>query len=86
MSAGAANWTPDPFATQVDRRDDGSLLLRPLGQLAPIPPRLIDYLERWAQVAPDRIFVARRSAGGSWREVSYSQMLARVRRRQRRFR
>ena len=45
MSALQATWTPDPFATQFDRRDDGSLILRPLGTLAATPPRLTDHLE-----------------------------------------
>jgi feruloyl-CoA synthase len=80
MSGGAADWIPDPFATQFERRDDGSLLLRPLGELAPYPERLIDFLEQWAEVAPDRILVARRDARGHWVEVSYAQMLRRVQR------
>src|SRR5688572_27231711 len=80
MNEPAASWTPDPFATQFDRRDDGSLILRPLGELAPVPPRLIDFLEHWARTAPDRVMVARRDAGGAWREVSYAQMLRRVQR------
>jgi feruloyl-CoA synthase len=80
MSALQANWTPDPFATQFDRREDGSLILRPLGTLAPTPPRLIDYLEQWALATPDRVLVARRVAGGDWREVTYAQMFQRVQR------
>jgi hypothetical protein len=80
MSAGAASWTPDPFATEFDRRDDGSLLLRPLGALERTPPRLIDFLEHWARAAPDRVLVARRDATGSWREVTYAEMLHRVQR------
>ena len=80
MSGLQASWTPDPFATQFDRRDDGSLILRPLGRLAPAPERLIDHLVHWAAAAPDRVLVARRAAGGDWREVNYAQMLHRVRR------
>lgn len=79
MNEGAASWTPDPFATGFDRREDGSLILRPLGTLAPTPPRLIDHLEYWARAAPDRVLVARRE-GGHWREVSYTQMMTRVQR------
>ena len=75
-----ASWTPDPFATQFERRDDGSLILRPLRQLPPYPLRLVDSLEHWARAAPDRVLVARRDAAGAWRHVSYAQMLARVRR------
>ena len=80
MNALAAGWTPDPFATQFDRRDDDSLILRPAGELAPTPSRLIDHLEHWAVAAPDRVLIARRIAGGDWREVSYAQMLRRVQR------
>src|SRR5690349_6414017 len=80
MNALRASWTPDPFATQFERRADGSLILRPLGTLAPAPARLIDYLEQWARMAPDRIMVARRGAEGRWIEVTYADMLRRVRR------
>jgi feruloyl-CoA synthase len=78
MNSGAANWTPDPFATQFERRDDGSLILKPLGELAPYPRRIVDSLELWARAAPDRVLVARRDAGGAWRHVSYAQMLAHI--------
>jgi feruloyl-CoA synthase len=80
MSAVAASWTPDPFATQFESRDDGSILLRPARELAPYPPRLIDSLEHWARAHPARVLVARRDANRSWRKVSYEQMLVRVRR------
>lgn len=80
MSAVAASWTPDPFATHFERRDDGSLILRPLGVLRPHPPRLTDSFEHWARTTPDRVLVARRDASGAWRQVSYGVMLARVQR------
>jgi feruloyl-CoA synthase len=80
MTQGAASWTPDPFATQFERRSDGSLILRPLGELSPYPRTLADHLESWARAAPDRVLVARRDSTGAWQHVSYSQMLARVQR------
>jgi feruloyl-CoA synthase len=80
MSAVATSWTPDPFATHFERRADGSLLLRPLGQLGAYPLRLVDSLEHWARAAPQRALVARRDPAGAWRQVSYGEMLARVRR------
>jgi feruloyl-CoA synthase len=80
MSAVAASWTPDPFATQFDRRDDGSLILRPMRELPALPRTLIESLSRWAMIAPERVLVARREADGAWREVTYGQMLERVRR------
>jgi len=80
MTAVAASWTPDPFATQFERRDDGSIILRPVRELGPYPLRLVDSLEHWAGVAPHRVLVARRDASGEWRSVTYAQMLADVQR------
>jgi len=80
MTADALNWTPDPFATDFERRADGSMLLTPRQQLASFPPRLMDYLEHWAHVAPDRILVARRDLDGNWRSLTYAQTLERVER------
>jgi len=80
MTQVAASWTSDPFSTQFERRADGSLILRPLGNLSPYPQTLANYLELWARAAPDRVLVARRDHTGAWRYVGYSQMLARVQR------
>jgi len=80
MNAVAASWTPDPFATQFESRDDGSIILRPVRELGPYPRRLVDSLEHWARAAPERVLVARRDASGSWRCVTYELMLARVQR------
>jgi feruloyl-CoA synthase len=79
-SVTSLNWTPDPFHTEVERHGDGSLLLKPAGALPRCPERLIDSLEYWAQVAPQRVLVGRRAAGGDWRTVTYQEMFTRVRR------
>jgi feruloyl-CoA synthase len=76
----ATNWTPDPFATQFERRADGALILRPRRELPAFSQRLVDSLEYWARVAPARVLVARRAGDGEWRTVSYEQMLARIKR------
>ena len=66
----------------LEQRPDGSIVLRSTEPLQPPARRLTDRLEHWAAVAPDRTFVARRAAGGdgTWRRISYAQMLDRVRR------
>lgn len=63
----------------MERRADGTLLLRPKAELAPYPRRVTDMLEHWAAKTPESIFVARRGADGAWQRVSYSQALERVR-------
>ncbi len=65
---------------EVERRVDGTLYLRPMEALSAFPERLMDSLEHWAKLAPQRVLVARRVAGGEWHTVTYQQMLARVRR------
>ncbi|MBM0106296.1 feruloyl-CoA synthase [Steroidobacter sp. S1-65] len=77
---GSLSWTPDPFRTEVERREDGTIYLRPSEALSAFPERLMDSLEHWASIAPDRVLVARRSAGGEWQTVTYRQMLNKVRR------
>ena len=62
----------------VETRADGSQIIRSTEALRCYPDRLTDSLLQWAQVAPDRAFVARRDEGGEWRRISYGQMLQRV--------
>jgi feruloyl-CoA synthase len=79
MTKDELHWVADPFRTRFERRTDGSVLLSPQGTLPEYPARLMDFLEHWAGVAPERIAVARRTVGGEWLRVSYSQMFDRVR-------
>jgi feruloyl-CoA synthase len=65
----------DP-AVIVDRRDDGTIYLRPKMALGDYPLRLTDRLHYWANAEPNRIFLAERDAGGLWRQISYAQLLA----------
>ncbi|MGP8123476.1 MAG: feruloyl-CoA synthase [Xanthobacteraceae bacterium] len=79
--------TPDPASAPlrpisfgrpdvtIDRRDDGTIYLRPKQSLDAYPERLTDKLIHWAKVAPDRVFMAERAAGGGWRELTYAQLL-----------
>ena len=48
--------------------------------LAPYPARLTDRLEDVAAAFPERVAVARRAGGGTWREIRYAELLQRVRR------
>jgi feruloyl-CoA synthase len=64
----------DPAVT-VDRRDDGTIYLRPKAALGDYPVRLTDRLCHWARADPNRIFMAERDAGRGWRQITYQQLL-----------
>lgn len=69
-------WSPR-FA--YDRRADGSVLM---WQPDPLPdhlPTIADYLDKWADAAPGRPWLARRAEGGDWRFVTYAEARAAAR-------
>jgi feruloyl-CoA synthase len=65
----------DPKVT-IDRRDDGTIYLRPQQALVQYPARLTDSLHHWASVAPDRLFMAERDHHGGWRKITYAELLS----------
>jgi feruloyl-CoA synthase len=64
---------------QVDRRADGSLVLRALELLKPYPARITDKLVHWASLVPDRPLFATRARDGGWASISYADALKRAR-------
>jgi len=74
-SAASAPFIDLPFAApKVTRsaRPDGSTVLGSGYSLADYPPHMLDYLDRWAEAAPDRVFLAERDAEDNWRELTYA--------------
>ena len=67
-------------AVTIDRRDDGTIYLRPKAKLSDYPVRLTDRLHHWAKAAPERVFMAERDASGGWRQITYAQLLTSTRR------
>ncbi|MEO0963156.1 MAG: AMP-binding protein, partial [Pseudomonadota bacterium] len=70
----------------VERRDDGSIVLEnphPMGDPA---ANVIEPLKKWASEAPDRVWLAKRRAPepgqefGEWETITYAQAYDRVRR------
>ena len=59
----------------LTRRADGSTLIVSKEPLEPYARRLTDRFLQWAEAAPARTLVAKRVAGGAWREVSYGAAL-----------
>src|SRR5262245_17766294 len=68
-----------PADVVLDRRSDGTLHLRSPHPLARFPEKLTERLEHWAKAAPDRVFIAQRTAAGDWRKLTYAQTLSQVR-------
>src|ERR1700709_136856 len=66
-------------AVTIDRRDDGTIYLRPKIALGDYPVRITDRLHHWAALEPDRVFMAERDGLG-WRKITYAQLLASARR------
>ena len=67
-----------PHDVVREDRPDGSILLRSRVPLGPVARNTGAWLHRWAQEAPDRVFLAERSGQG-WREVRYADTLGQVR-------
>ncbi|PYF03104.1 feruloyl-CoA synthase [Rhodopseudomonas faecalis] len=66
------NWLPRDIA--VDRRADGSLVLKSNQPLEPYERHIPALLARWAEQAPQRIWLAQRSGPErQWRKVSYAE-------------
>jgi feruloyl-CoA synthase len=61
-----------PPDVAVERRPDGAVLVRSPHPLGPYPRATTDWLEHWAKVAPDRVYLAER-AGETWRAVTYAE-------------
>jgi len=69
-----------PTSVSIDRRDDGTIYLRPKAKLGDYPVRVTDRLHYWAAATPDRTFMAERDANGGWRRISYAELLIATRR------
>jgi feruloyl-CoA synthase len=75
MSAAAMTSPPKqlfgPLDPIVETRPDGVVVVRTAQPLPPYPDSWIDRLEHWAEIAPERVFLAERAADGAWRELTY---------------
>src|SRR5215510_5338470 len=69
-----------PRDVVCERRPDGTIHLTSPHPLASYPAKLTERLEYWAAVAPERIYLAQRTAASGWRKMSYGETLEQVRR------
>jgi feruloyl-CoA synthase len=63
----------------LDRKNDGTIYIRSPHKLEPYPDKLTERLVHWATRTPDTVFMADRVEGG-WRNTTYADTLARIRR------
>jgi feruloyl-CoA synthase len=63
----------------MQRREDGTIIIRPDEPLGKYPRVLTERLLYWARVAPDRALAAKRGADGKWRYLTYAEALKKVR-------
>ena len=64
----------------IEPRADGSILVRNVNPLSPYPRKLTERLDHWAEVAPDRTWLAARDETGDWKRISYAEGRAAARR------
>src|SRR5262249_48098919 len=63
----------------LDHKGDGTIYIRSPHKLDPYPDKLTERLVHWATRTPDKVFRADRVEGG-WRDTTYADTLARIRR------
>ena len=68
-----------PAEVRVEKRADGTTLLRSPQQLASHVRAVGEWLVQWYEKAPDRVFLAERK-GDSWRRLNYRDALSDARR------
>jgi len=62
-----------PTDVVVDRRTDGSILVRSPHPLGPYPERMTEPFDHWARHASYRTFLAQREQRFGWRNVTYAE-------------
>ena len=68
-----------PAKVELDRRSDGTILMRSPQKLGFYSRCLTEWLVEWSDVAPNRAFLAERK-GESWKTISYREAYGSVRR------
>jgi feruloyl-CoA synthase len=63
----------------MERRPDGSFIIRPEEKLEAYPRVLTERLIHWAKIEPDRVLAAKRGPDGAWRYLHYGEALEKVR-------
>lgn len=79
---GDPGWLPVPLGRNsvgFTHEPSGVVHVRPTKPLPPYPDKLTERLLHWAEVAPDRVYMAERDPSGAWHEITYVQALGHAR-------
>ena len=68
-----------PADTVVERRGDGSLVLKSPHALGSFARCVTEPLAHWAALRPDQTYLAERAPDGSWRKLTYAEAWSSVR-------
>jgi len=68
-----------PPKVEVEKRADGSMILRSPQKLLPYARCVTEWLSQWSDRAPERVFLAERKGDG-WRKLTYRETYGAVRR------
>lgn len=68
-----------PVEATVEKRPDGSVLIRRVAPLLPPAARLTDRFIRWAGERPDRILLGELDSAGEWNRITWGEALGKVR-------
>jgi feruloyl-CoA synthase len=62
----------------MERRDNGEIIMRSAIPLAEHPNHVAEYLQHWAKADPTRTFLAERDSTGAWQRLSYGDAARRT--------
>jgi feruloyl-CoA synthase len=69
-----------PAKVELQKRADGTMLLRSPQKLGPYARCVTEWLAQWSDRAPDRVFLAERASANSWKKITYREAYGAVRR------
>ena len=69
-----------PAKAALEKRADGTMLLRSPQKLGRYARCVTEWLVQWADRAPQRVFLAERGVSGSWQKLTYLETYGAVRR------
>jgi feruloyl-CoA synthase len=69
-----------PARVEVEKRAGGTMLLRSPQKLGGYARCVTEWLVKWSDQAPERVFLAERTSSGSWQTLKYREAYGAVRR------